>query len=85
MKAIIFDESSFGTQFHAEEIPAEFMEAALEYREKILEFVADGDERLMERYLAGEALAEADIYAVLRKAVIALQVVSGAVRRSLQK
>ena len=75
MKAIIFDESSFGTQFHAEEIPAEFMEAALEYREKILEFVADGDERLMERYLAGEALAEADIYAVLRKAVIALQVV----------
>lgn len=75
LKAIIFDEGSLGTDFHLEEIPTEFRAAAREYRENILEFVADQDEQLMEKYLAGEPIATEDIYAAVRRAVISLQVV----------
>ncbi len=75
MKAIIFDEGSLGADLHIEEIPPEFIAAAREYREDILEFVADQDERLMENYLAGKPIAPEDIYAVVRQSVISLQVV----------
>ncbi len=75
MQAIVYDENSLGEAFHIEEIPPEFMEASREYREKILEFVADSDERLMEKYLAGETIAQEDICSALRTATTAFQAV----------
>jgi elongation factor G len=75
MEAIVYDDESMGAKFHSEEIPKEFMEASLEYREKILEFVAECDDGLMEKYLKGETISQGEIAATLRKAVVKSSVV----------
>ena len=62
MEAVVFDEDDLGSSFHVEAIPAEFMEAAREYRDKIVEFSADVDERLMEKYLEGVPVSKEELY-----------------------
>jgi len=75
MEAVVFDEDSMGSSFHTEAIPAEFMEAAREYRDKIVEFAADVEERLMEKYLEGAPVSTDELYAALRKATVTFQAV----------
>lgn len=52
------------------EIPAELMAQAKEYREKLLEAVADFDETLMERYLEGDVISDEEVVNALRQATI---------------
>ena len=54
MKAIVWNDESMGAKYDIEEIPAELVEKAKEYREKLLEAVAEQDEATMEKYLGGE-------------------------------
>lgn len=61
MKAIVWNDESMGAKYDIEEIPAELVEKANEYREKLLEAVAEQDEALMEKYLAGEELSVEEI------------------------
>ncbi len=75
MQAVIYDDVSLGAEFHCAPIPAEFMEAALEYREKIVEFAADHDEQLMRKYVEGASITNREIRTALRRATIALKVV----------
>jgi len=75
MEAVVYDESSLGVTYHTMEIPEEYRETAREYRDKILESVADLDESLMEKYLQGEAITEEEIKTAIRKATIDFQVV----------
>ncbi len=76
MEALIYeDDGEKGKNYHYEEIPEEFMEASLEYREKILEFAADCDDRLMERYLEGGEISREEIYAALREATVKLKII----------
>src|SRR5262249_6561771 len=75
MKAIVWDDDSLGSNYREDEIPADMADAAAEAREKLLEAVADLDESLMEKYLGGEALTEAEIKGALRKGTIAMKVV----------
>jgi len=70
MKAIIWDEESLGAKFHEEPIPADMLELAQEYREKLIEEISSHDDVLMEKYLGGEALTVAEIKAAIRKATI---------------
>ncbi|HEY3263199.1 MAG TPA: elongation factor G, partial [Pseudonocardiaceae bacterium] len=56
-----------GEDYHIEPIPASLAGLAEEYREKLLEAVADADDELMELYLGGEELTVAQIKAGLRK------------------
>ncbi|MGI0406295.1 elongation factor G [Helicobacter himalayensis] len=56
MKAIVWNDESMGAKYDIEEIPAELADKAAEYREKLLESVAEQDEALMEKYLGGEEL-----------------------------
>ena len=49
---------TYGTEFEVTDIPEEYREKAEEYREKLLEAVAEVDEDLMEKYLAGEEIYE---------------------------
>jgi elongation factor G len=75
MKAIIWDDDSLGSNYREDEIPADMADAANAAREKLLEAVSDLDESLMEKYLGGEALTEAEIKAALRKGTIAMKIV----------
>ncbi len=75
MKAVIWEDESLGAKFHEEEIPADLKEKAEEYREKLLEAAADADEALMEKYLDGKPISEAELRAAIRKATLALKIV----------
>ena len=74
-KLLIWDESSQGAEYTTSEIPEEFAEAAAHEREKMIETLADTDDDLAEKYLAGEELSAVEISAALRKATIALKIV----------
>ncbi len=70
MKAdVYYDE--MGKDMRVEEIPADMMELAEEYHEKLLEAVAEQDDDLMEKYFGGEEITIDEIKAVIRKATIA--------------
>jgi elongation factor G len=58
-----------GEDYTVEEIPAELADKAAEYREKLLEAVAETDDELMERYLGGEELSTEEIKTGIRKIV----------------
>ena len=76
MKAIIYSaEDSTGTDFSIEEIPEDMMDLAEEYREKLMEVVADGSDELMEKFFAGEEITHDEIMASLRKQTIANEIV----------
>ncbi|CAH0443400.1 elongation factor G [Ralstonia syzygii] len=74
MKAIIWDEASQGTKFDYVDIPAELQATAEEWREKMVEAAAESNEALMEKYLGGEALTEAEIVKALRDRTIACEI-----------
>jgi elongation factor G len=67
-------QSDYGSSFLTREIPPELMQDALEYREKMLESIAEYDDALLEKYLAGEDLYPADIRKALRKATLEAEV-----------
>jgi elongation factor G len=72
MKAYYFDDETLGAKFVEDEIPAEYKEQAEEYRDKMLEKLADVDDEIMEKYLAGEAVDEDSIITALRKGTVTL-------------
>jgi len=75
MKAITFEEASQGSNYFENEIPEDLKENALEYREKLLEGVAEFDDGLLEKFLEGNEISPDEIRAALRKATIALKAV----------
>lgn len=75
MKAITYEEASQGVKFFEDEIPADLLESALQYREKLLESVAEFDDGLLEKFLEGEEIHPDEIRAALRQATIALKAV----------
>ncbi|MGV3089034.1 elongation factor G [Streptococcus suis] len=69
MKAEIYT-NDLGTDILEEDIPAEYLEQAEEYREKLVEAVAETDEELMMKYLEGEEITNEELKAAIRKATI---------------
>ncbi|MBF0713522.1 elongation factor G [Gemella sp. GH3] len=67
MKAI-YNEGQKGETIRIADIPAEYQDKAEEYREKLIEAVAETDEELMEKYLGGEELTIDEIKAAIRRA-----------------
>src|SRR6184192_360227 len=64
-------ETQMGEDYAIEEIPAELADQAAEYREKLLETIAETDDEILEKYLEGEELTPAEIKAAIRRATIA--------------
>jgi elongation factor G len=64
-------ETQKGDDYAIEEIPAELADQAAEYREKLIETLAENDDAIMEKYLEGEELSVAEIKAGIRRATIA--------------
>jgi len=72
MKALTWrGTTEIGTAATVEEIPADLADKAAEYREKLLETVAESDEELMEKYFGGEELTIAEIKGAIRKMTVA--------------
>lgn len=69
MKAVIYEED-YTKEPESVEIPAEYREKAEEYRQKMLDTIAETDDELMMKYLEGEELTEEEIKAALRKATV---------------
>jgi elongation factor G len=69
MKAEIYT-NDLGTDIREEEIPEEYMEQAIEWREKLVEAVAETDEDLMMKYLDGEEISIEELKAGIRRATI---------------
>ncbi|MCD6320539.1 MAG: elongation factor G [Candidatus Desulfofervidaceae bacterium] len=75
MKAVIYDEATQGARYEYVPIPEEFQAEAAEYRDKMLEALADFDEVIMEEYLEGKEILEEEIHRALRKGTIELKLV----------
>jgi elongation factor G len=74
MKAYVYDDETLGAKYRIEEIPVDLADKAKEYREKMLEAVAEFDDHVMEKYLNGQALTEEEIRKVVRAGAIAMKV-----------
>jgi elongation factor G len=74
MKAIIWDEASQGMKFNYEDIPADLVESAKEWREKMVEAAAEASEDLMNKYLEEGDLSEEEIKLGIRTRTIATEI-----------
>jgi elongation factor G len=70
MKAITYKDETMGADYIVSDIPADMMDEAKVYREKLLEKVSEHDDKLLEKYLNGEEITEDEIKAALRSRVI---------------
>jgi elongation factor G len=75
MQAIYWDDASQGMKFDYREIPAELLDTANEWREKLVETAAEASEELMNKYLEEGDLSEAEIKTALRARTIASEIV----------
>ncbi len=72
MKAIFWHDETMGADYSLEEIPADLVEQANEWREKMVESVAEQDETLMEKFFEDpDSISEEELKAVIRKATLA--------------
>ncbi|MDR2533684.1 MAG: elongation factor G [Tannerellaceae bacterium] len=75
MKAIYWHDETMGAEYAVDEIPAALRAEAEEWREKMLEVIAECDDRLMEKYLEDQSLIiEEEIHAAIRKGTLAMQI-----------
>ncbi|TAJ28451.1 MAG: elongation factor G [Nitrospirae bacterium] len=73
MKAFVYDDETLGAKYRIDDIPAELLDQAKEYREKMLDKVAEHDEQAMERYLNGETLTVEEIKRAIRAGTISMK------------
>src|SRR5215203_5671822 len=70
MKAITYKDETMGADYDVSDIPAELMDEAQQYREKLIEKVSEHDDALLEKYLHGQEITEEEIKKALRDRVI---------------
>ena len=70
MKAVVWDNEALGANYHDEEIPADLVELAAEYRHKLLEAAVELDDDVMSAYLDGKEPDVATLKRLIRKAVV---------------
>ena len=73
MKAILWHDETMGAEYDVEEIPADLVDEANEWREKMVENAANFDDDLMEKYLEGQDIPEDQLIAAIRKGTIAME------------
>ena len=75
MKAVVWEESTLGAGYQLADVPEEVQDEAEEYRQLLVEAVAEADETLLEKYLEGHAISNDEIETALRRATVELQLV----------
>ena len=71
MRAFTYVDETMGADYIVEDIPADMQAEAAEYHEKLIEKVSESDDKLLEKYLAGETITESEIKGALRARTIA--------------
>ena len=75
MQAVVWNEDTLGAKYHVEPVPAEMAALVGEYREKLLESVADVNDTLLEKYLAGAEIPLAELQQAIRRATTDLKII----------
>ena len=75
MKQIVWDDDTLGAEYEEQEIPTELAATAAEYRDKLLETLAEHDDDIMEAYLAETVVDTGTLLATIRKATIDMKLV----------
>src|SRR5438552_2744591 len=75
MKALVWDDSTQGTRYETRDVPADLLDLAKEWREKMVESAAEANEELMNRYLESGELSTEEIKRGLRMRTIAGEIV----------
>ena len=70
MKAVVWNDEALGAEFHDEEIPADLLDQAKEYRDRLVELASEVDEAATEAYLEGKVPDEAQLKALIRKGTV---------------
>ena len=73
MKAILWHDETMGAEYDVEDIPADLVDEANEWREKMVESAANFDDALMEKYLEGQEISEEELIAAIRKGTISME------------
>ena len=73
MKAILWHDETMGAEYEVDEIPADLVDEANEWRDKMVENAANFDDDLMEKYLEGEEIPEEQLIAAIRKGTSAME------------
>ncbi|MCI6105685.1 MAG: elongation factor G [Prevotella sp.] len=73
MKAILWHDETMGAEYDIEDIPADLVDEANEWREKMIESAANFDDALMEKYLEGQEITEEELIAAIRKGTISME------------
>ena len=73
MKAILWNDETMGAEYDIEDIPANLLDEAEEWRDKMLESASSFDDELMEKYLEGQEISEEEIIAAIRKGTVAME------------
>ncbi|HRI37757.1 MAG TPA: GTP-binding protein, partial [Nitrospira sp.] len=74
MKGYFYDDETLGAKYKVDEIPSDLLAQAKEYREKMLDAVAEFDDQVMEKYLNGHPLTEEEVIRAIRAATISMKV-----------
>ncbi len=74
MRAILWHDETMGAKYSVEEIPANLKEQAVEYRNHLIEAIADSDDEVLNAFLEGEEISTEQIKRALRKATISMNV-----------
>jgi len=74
MEAIIYDDTTLGSQFHKEPIPSGSMARAQEYREQLIEALADQDDRILELYIEKADISPQELRLAVRKGTLQLTI-----------
>ncbi|WP_085815237.1 elongation factor G [Geoanaerobacter pelophilus] len=74
MKGIVWNDESMGATYDVIDIPADLVDQANEYREALIEEVSSHDDVLMEKYLGGEEISNAELKAAIRQATLDIKI-----------
>jgi elongation factor G len=74
MKGYFYDDETLGAKYMVDEIPQDLLAQAADYREKMLDAVAEFDDQVMEKYLNGHPLTEEEVMRAIRAATISMKI-----------
>lgn len=74
MKAVVYLEETKGARFEIRDVPSDLKDQAMKARERLVEAVADLDDSIMEKYLAGGEVSASEIMSALRTGTLAMEI-----------